>query len=120
MNARFGIVFMTCATKQQAQALAESILRERLAACVQIECIESRYWWDGALCRDDEWRLTAKTRVDRFAALQRHVCAHHEYDTPQVLLVPVEAGSEAYLAWIDREVGRDQRPFPIKDLTQGQ
>jgi periplasmic divalent cation tolerance protein len=95
------LVLTTVSTAQQAGTLARRIVEAGLGACVQIEAIRSIYRWQGALCDEPEQRLSIKTRAARFEALERFIRAHHSYETPEIVQVPVTAGSAAYLQWID-------------------
>jgi periplasmic divalent cation tolerance protein len=72
-----------------------------LAACVQIlPGIESVYRWEGKIERQSEVLLLAKTKKWKFDELEREVRALHSYDTPEIIAVPVTAGSAPYLAWL--------------------
>jgi periplasmic divalent cation tolerance protein len=95
------LVLTTVSTAQQAQALARRIVEAGLGACVQIEAIRSIYRWQGALCDEPEQRLSIKTRAGRFKALESFIRAHHSYETPEIVQIPITAGSSAYLRWID-------------------
>ena len=95
------IVLTTTANEEQAETLARQIVEARLGACVQIQPIKSFYRWQGALCAEPEWQLSIKTRQARFAALAQFISAHHPYDTPEIVQIPITAGSDDYLRWID-------------------
>lgn len=95
------LVLTTVSTAQQAETLARKIVEAGLGACVQIEAIRSVYRWQGALCDEPEQRLSIKTRRARFEALERFIRANHGYETPEIVQVPITAGSAAYLQWMD-------------------
>jgi uncharacterized protein involved in tolerance to divalent cations len=76
---------------------------ERLAACVQLAPIRSRYVWKGAVQRDDEILLLIKTKAALFEAVRARVRALHSYETPEIVMLPVTAGDADYLAWIAAE-----------------
>jgi periplasmic divalent cation tolerance protein len=95
------LVLTTASTAQQAETLARRIVEAGLGACVQIEAIRSVYRWQGALCDEPEQRLSIKTRTVRFEALERFIRAHHSYETPEIVQIPITAGSADYLRWID-------------------
>ncbi len=97
------IVLTTTASEAEADALARRIVETRLGACVQIQAIKSIYRWEDALCAEPEWRLSIKTRQARFEALAQFITAHHAYETPEILQIPIKAGSAAYLRWVDGE-----------------
>jgi len=95
------IVITTCSGRKQAETLAKSIIEEKLAACVQLSDISSFYRWDGKLCHEDEVKLLIKTREEFYDQLEKHISANHEYDLPQIIMLPIAKGSAAYLGWIE-------------------
>ncbi len=95
------IVLTTTASQQQAETLARQIVQARLGACVQIQSVKSFYSWQGALRAEPECQLAIKTRSDRFAALAQFISAQHPYDTPEIVQIPITAGSSDYLHWLD-------------------
>ena len=95
------LVLTTVSTVQQAEALARRIVEAGLGACVQIEAIRSIYRWQGVLCDEPEQRLSIKTRQACFKALESFIREHHSYETPEIVQIPITAGSTAYLQWID-------------------
>lgn len=94
----------TVGSEEQARRLANALLDARLAACVQLDRIESHYRWDGALQAEAEIRLTVKSAPERLAALQAFIADQHPYDLPQ-LLWHLEEASPAYAGWVRAEVG---------------
>lgn len=74
-----------------------------MRACVQIQEIKSYYWWNGEINKDAEQLVCFKTTTDKYGALERTIIANHTYDTPEILQVPVTAGFEKYLGWIQKE-----------------
>lgn len=104
-HTRACVVMTTISNKEQAEKLARTVLEARLAACVQIQDVTSYYWWDGKINRDGEQLLYLKTTSDKYNALESLLIANHSYDTPEILQLPVEAGFEKYLGWMQREVG---------------
>lgn len=95
------IVLTTTADLAQAETLARQIVEARLGACVQLQPIASFYVWQGELCHSPEYRLSIKTRQDRFEALAQFIRAHHGYETPEIVQIPITAGSADYLQWVD-------------------
>ncbi|WP_380284464.1 divalent-cation tolerance protein CutA [Kitasatospora purpeofusca] len=87
----------------KARTLAADVVRARLAACAQVYRIQSVYWWEGEVQDAAEWRIDFKTRTELAAALTDFVNERHDYDTPEVIAVPVVAGSPAYLDWVRAE-----------------
>ncbi len=97
----YGIVFMTSASRQEAEKIAGHLVENRLAACVNIVSdIRSLYWWEGKLCDDKEVFFIAKTRADLFNELTEAVKSLHSYKVPEIIFVPIKDGSRDYLEWI--------------------
>ena len=102
------IVLVTAPAGDAAERLAETLVGERLAACVNLlGPMRSIYRWQDQICRDDEQLLIIKTTRARFAALEARVRALHPYDVPEIIALSIELGSAAYLEWI-RSVTGDQ------------
>lgn len=94
------VIQCAAGSEAEAEAIAEALLSERLAACVQITPIRSRYVWKGEVARDDEWLLAIKTRRALFAAVQARIRALHSYEIPEILALPVTEADADYLAWL--------------------
>ncbi|HSN71094.1 MAG TPA: divalent-cation tolerance protein CutA [Steroidobacteraceae bacterium] len=94
------VAFTTC-PEAAAAAIAEALVRERLAACVnQIPSVRSTYLWKDAVTQDQEDLLMIKTTRDRFEALAARIQTLHPYEVPELIALPVDAGSDPYLAWV--------------------
>lgn len=102
----FVIVLTTIETKRQAELLARKMLEEKLAACVQIQKTQSRYWWNGKIECGDEYLLAIKTRGDLFAELSEFIKKNHSYETPEIVEIPMTIGSTEYLSWIESALER--------------
>ncbi|HEV8203144.1 MAG TPA: divalent-cation tolerance protein CutA [Pyrinomonadaceae bacterium] len=95
------VVFMTASNGEEAARLADMLVGSHLAACVQIlPEMESVYRWQGKIERAAEILLLAKTTKSKFEELEREVRALHSYDTPEIIAVPVVAGSASYVDWL--------------------
>ncbi len=105
MSAACCVVITTVADVERARALAGIMLEQRLAACVQWHPIESRYRWQGVIENASEIQLQAKTTVVAAAALQACIREHHDYDTPEIIVLPIVDGLPEYLAWVRAETG---------------
>ncbi len=91
----------TVADAATARRLAEGLVGEGLAACVQIDGpVESHYRWAGALERAAEHRLVVKFAGARAAEIERWIGRNHPYESPQWLCVPACGGLENYLKWV--------------------
>jgi periplasmic divalent cation tolerance protein len=101
-------VFVTATNRAEAVRLAEMLVGERLAACVQIlPEMESVYRWQGKIERQSEVLLIAKTMLSKFTALEREVRALHSYETPEIVALPIKASSSPYLAWLSTSLTDD-------------
>lgn len=99
------VVLCTVPDDEVAASIARSVVRRRLAACVNIVGgIRSIYRWKEKIEESQERLLVIKTRHDQFDALRDAVVALHPYDVPELLALPVLAGNPAYLSWLDRSV----------------
>ena len=102
---KFILVLCTCPSQQEADAVATALLGERLAACVnQLPGIRSLYRWKGRITRDDEVLLLIKTSADLLASLEKMIKTLHPYTVPEIIAVPVIAGSAEYLGWIEESI----------------
>ncbi|WP_274561556.1 divalent-cation tolerance protein CutA [Streptomyces spiramyceticus] len=106
-NRDFIVVTTTHDAEDKARAMAAAVVRERLAACAQVYPISSVYWWDGDVQSESEWRIDFKTRADLADRLTKFINDKHDYDTPEVVGVPVVTGSTAYLEWVKAETVQD-------------
>ncbi len=98
------VVLVTAPTPDRAAEIARALVDERLAACGNVvPGLRSIYRWEGKVQEDEEALLLLKTTRGRFEALRERVVALHPYDVPEVIALPVEAGSAPYLAWIASE-----------------
>ncbi len=97
-------VSVTTDSKAQAKAIAQMLVRERLAACVQvIGPVTSIYRWQGKQEEAQEWLCLAKTTGARYDAVERAIREAHSYEVPEIVAVPIVAGSEPYLRWLRTE-----------------
>ncbi len=101
-NEGYALVMTTVASEEAAEELAEKIVASRLGACVQLLPVRSFYKWKGETMRDREWLLLVKTRAGRYGELEEFIRCNHDYETPEIIRLPVTAGFSGYLGWIDR------------------
>jgi periplasmic divalent cation tolerance protein len=98
-------VVTTTGSKGDAVQVAQSLVEERLAACVQvIGPITSVYRWEGAVEVAEEWLCVVKSTLALYPDLEAAIQRVHPYDVPEILAVPVAAGSQSYLDWLQDEV----------------
>lgn len=97
---QYGIVFVTASSEVEAKTIARTLLETRLAACVSFFAIQSVYTWNGEIQADEEWQLLIKTDLANFSALEIQIEKLHSYEVPEIVAVPIVAGSMSYLNWI--------------------
>ena|SRR5579885_912575 len=103
------VVMSTCGSAEEAERLARELVAQHAAACVNIVApVRSVYRWKGQIEQAEEWLLLVKTSRSSFDRLRTILEAAHSYELPEVLAIPVVAGSPNYLAWIEREVAEAQ------------
>ena len=99
----YSVVFMSASSHEEAENIAENLVSHKLAACVNIlPNMKSFYWWDDKVCKDDELLLVAKIKTSLFKDLEKAVKKLHSYDVPEIILLPIENGSNAYLQWMEK------------------
>jgi len=101
------LVLVTTSSKDEAAQIAEALVAERLAACVNIvDSIESVYRWEAKIVRDAEALMVIKTTDQRYGDLERRVKELHSYSTPEVIAMKIDRGSAEYLAWLGESVSK--------------
>jgi periplasmic divalent cation tolerance protein len=101
MDSTIRLLYVTCPDKQLARHISRTLLSEGLTACSNIlPGMESHYFWEGKLTSSEEVVLILKTTADRADRVTARVESLHPYDTPCILSLPVEKGSEPYVRWI--------------------
>jgi len=99
------VVLITAPSEEEGVKIATALVDEKLAACVNIAPgLRSIYRWEGKLCDEREVLLMAKTKQAVFEKLKARVRSLHPYATPEIIAIPVTAGFEDYLKWVDEEV----------------
>ena len=95
--------------REEAKQLAKGIVKERLAACVNIiPKIESYYWWEDNVEFDEETLLILKTTSNKFPDLVEYVRANHPYELPEIIGMPLHDAFQGYVDWIKEEVDGEQ------------
>ena len=100
------VVFVTASSEEEAGKIASLLLERRKAACVTVvPRVSSRFWWQGKLDSAQESLLIIKTRAALVPELTDVVKKAHSYTVPEIVALPIVAGSADYLDWVDRETG---------------
>jgi len=101
MTSEVLLVFCTCPGEEAGAAIAETLVTERLAACVnRLPALTSVYLWQEQVERDKDILLLIKTTSARFDALRARLCELHPYELPGIITTPVTRGLPAYLQWV--------------------
>jgi periplasmic divalent cation tolerance protein len=100
------VVLVTAPSQEQAQAIAHALVESKFAACINLFPIHSIYSWKSEIQQDSEWQLVIKSDRAQFADLEKLVCDRHPYEVPEVIALPVVAGSAAYLRWLNNSIQR--------------
>ncbi|MCP3875448.1 MAG: divalent-cation tolerance protein CutA [Desulfobacteraceae bacterium] len=95
------IILTTCPNDDEANSLASKLIKEKLAACVQLTPIKSYYSWKNEQHIDPEIKLLIKTRTKLYESVEQLIKKSHSYDVPQIVQIPINDGSDQYLDWID-------------------
>lgn len=106
------VVTTTVGSEADAREMADQLVRERLAACVQMVPIHSIYRWKGAIEAQGEVLVAAKTPAALAERLMAAIRARHKYELPEIIVTPVTAGHPPYLAWVSEETADPQNPPP--------
>jgi periplasmic divalent cation tolerance protein len=96
------VVLCTCGSEQEALRIANALIEDRAAACVNIlPAVQSVYRWQEKIETAQEILLIVKTTQERFRAVERKIVELHSYDTPEIIALPVTEGLKKYLAWLN-------------------
>ena len=98
------LITTTASNETVANKIVQSLLTQRLAACVQMQNIQSHYIWQGKIENSTEILLFIKTIEAKYDAVENCILQNHPYNVPQITAMPIVAGFEPYLAWIDESI----------------
>jgi len=105
---QLSIILVTAPSQDVAQQLAQDLVRERLAACVNVVSgVRSIYAWEGKIEQAEEVLMIIKTQSSRYTALEAFVRAHHPYETPEIVEIPAGRVTPKYLQWVMKETTSD-------------
>ncbi len=107
MEYKYIVIFITVPSLEVGKNIADLIVEKKLGACVNITSeINSVYFWNGNIEKDDEHLLIIKSRKDKFKELEEEVKKVHPYTVPEIIAMPIILGSNNYLNWIDETLDR--------------
>lgn len=100
------VVFITTSSGQEAETIGKALIESRLAACVNIISagVHSLFWWHGVIERQGEMLMLVKSRSDLLPSIIELVKRLHSYTVPEVIALPIVAGSSDYLTWMDESL----------------
>jgi periplasmic divalent cation tolerance protein len=99
------VIFITASNKKEAKKIAEKLIKNKLAACVNIvNKIESLFWWQAKVDKASEVLLIVKSRKDKLAKIIAAVKSAHSYDVPEIIALPIIGGYKPYLKWINESL----------------
>jgi periplasmic divalent cation tolerance protein len=94
------LVQTTCASKDEAKNIAEILIKEKLAACIQLTDIESLYVWNDKFCCDKETLMNIKTRKKNFKKVKSKIKELHSYDVPEIIQIDIANANKKYIKFI--------------------
>ncbi len=104
------VVLVTCPQDGTADTLAETLVKSRLAACVNVIAgVKSIYRWKDGVEKDSEVLLIIKTMSEVWTALEAKIHEEHPYEVPEIVSFPIERGSEKYLGWLSECVTKKEQ-----------
>lgn len=99
------IVLITTSSKKEANRIAQALLKNKLAACVNIvEKIKSLFWWQAKIDCASEALLIIKSKKSKLNQIIRRVKSLHSYDTPEIIALPIIGGEKKYLRWLNESI----------------
>ena len=97
------VIILSTAGEREARGIAQALVIQHLAACVNIMPVESVYRWEGKLCEDREHLLIIKTVTSNADAVMHEIRNLHSYELPEMIVLPVSGGYHPYLQWLAEE-----------------
>ncbi|MFO7773970.1 MAG: divalent-cation tolerance protein CutA [Dehalococcoidia bacterium] len=96
------VLLITTSSEEEARKIAELLVNRKKAACVNIvPRVSSLFWWEGHLDSAQESLMIVKTKASLFPEIAEMVKGAHSNEVPEIIALPIVAGSEDYLAWLD-------------------
>lgn len=99
-TSEFVIVQTTTDSAEEVDQLARAVVGQHLAACIQVSQVQSYYHWEGQVQHDQEFLLSIKTTRAAVPELKQLLAQRHSYDEPELIVLPIDDGSQGYLQWM--------------------
>lgn len=97
----YATILTTIKNQETKERIITALLEQKLVACIQEQEIKSHYSWQGKVEHESETLLVLKTKANHFDAIEACIQELHEYDLPEIVMLPITKGSQQYLQWID-------------------
>lgn len=94
------IIMTTFGKKEDARIMAKELVKEKKAACVQMQEINSVYEWENEVCDDSEVLVYIKTRDELYEEVRDFISKRHPYDTPEIVKIKIDDVDEKYVKWL--------------------
>ena len=100
------VVFITAGSLEEARKISDGLLADHLVACCNlVSPVQSLFHWQGKICDEQEVLIVAKTKTELFEKIIPRTKELHSYEVPEIIALPILAGSDSYLSWIEDECG---------------
>ncbi len=99
------VIVLCTAPVGGSESIARALVEERLAACVNVSQVKSYFTWEGKLSQDNEELMIIKTKRRMIGSLEKRIKELHSYQLPEIIVLPIKEGDEAYLRWITESIG---------------
>ncbi len=100
----YSVIMTTFKDRTVGDKIINALLEQNLAACIQESEIKSHYKWQGKIEHENETLLLIKTRAELFDDIKNLILELHDYETPEIIMMPITKGSKTYLEWIENIV----------------
>ena len=98
------LIILCTAPISEAEKIAQVLVEEHLAACVNVSLVKSYYIWEGKLSKDNEELMIIKTTHEAAQKVKAKILELHSYQLPEIIIIPIVGGDERYLKWISQSV----------------
>lgn len=102
------IIMTSCASAQIKDKITNALLKNKLAACIQSQIINSSYLWQGKITKNQEELLMIKTKINLYEKIAKLIRDNHDYQIPEIIAIPIIAGDSKYFSWIEEILKTDK------------
>ena len=101
MEPKYCVVMTTYSDEEVGKKIIDALLEQKLAACIQVQEVNSFFFWKGEVNKEKEFLLLIKTKHSLYANVEKCIKENHSYEVPEIIELPVINGSQAYCNWIE-------------------